>query len=272
METESVKNVAGIFKSLDTFAILEIVIIIAVAVGLVWLTQKLIPWVASHLHGKQRLYTLALVPMLRIVILVLALVMIVPLVIEPTLQNMVAVLGAAGLAIGFALKDYVSSLIAGIVAIHEMPYRPGDWIEVDGSYGEVVHIGMRTVELVTNDDTVIWVPHLKLWDNLIHNANNGGPSLMCIAELYTRPEADAYQIRDALEEVALTSPYLQLGKPIAVTAAEQPWGTKYRLKAYPIDPRQQFQFVTDMTARGKRRLLELNVKFAKVESGEALEI
>lgn len=272
METESVKNVAGIFKSLGTFAILEIVIIIAVAVGLVWLTQKLIPWVASHLHGKQRLYTLALVPMLRIVILVLALVMIVPLVIEPTLQNMVAVLGAAGLAIGFALKDYVSSLIAGIVAIHEMPYRPGDWIEVDGSYGEVVHIGMRTVELVTNDDTVIWVPHLKLWDNLIHNANNGGPSLMCIAEFYTQPEADAYQIRDALEEVALTSPYLQLGKPIAVTAAEQPWGTKYRLKAYPIDPRQQFQFITDMTARGKRRLLELNVKFAKVESGEALEI
>ena len=272
METESVKNVAGIFKSLDTFAILEIVIIIAVAVGLVWLTQKLIPWVASHLHGKQRLYTLALVPMLRIVILVLALVMIVPLVIEPTLQNMVAVLGAAGLAIGFALKDYVSSLIAGIVAIHEMPYRPGDWIEVDGSYGEVVHIGMRTVELVTNDDTVIWVPHLKLWDNLIHNANNGGPSLMCITEFYTQPEADAYQIRDALEEVALTSPYLQLGKPIAVTAAEQPWGTKYRLKAYPIDPRQQFQFVTDMTARGKRRLLELNVKFAKVESDEAFEL
>ncbi|KTG24684.1 mechanosensitive ion channel protein MscS [Idiomarina sp. WRN-38] len=272
METESVKNVAGIFKSLDTFAILEIVIIIAVAVGLVWLTQKLIPWVASHLHGKQRLYTLALVPMLRIVILVLALVMIVPLVIEPTLQNMVAVLGAAGLAIGFALKDYVSSLIAGIVAIHEMPYRPGDWIEVDGSYGEVVHIGMRTVELVTNDDTVIWVPHLKLWDNLIHNANNGGPSLMCITEFYTQPEADAYQIRDALEEVALTSPYLQLGKPIAVTAAEQPWGTKYRLKAYPIDPRQQFQFVTDMTARGKRRLLELGVKFAKVESDEAFEL
>ena len=272
METESVKNVAGIFKSLDTFAILEIVIIIAVAVGLVWLTQKLIPWVASHLHGKQRLYTLALVPMLRIVILVLALVMIVPLVIEPTLQNMVAVLGAAGLAIGFALKDYVSSLIAGIVAIHEMPYRPGDWIEVDGSYGEVVHIGMRTVELVTNDDTVIWVPHLKLWDNLIHNANNGGPSLMCITEFYTQPEADAYQIRDALEEVALTSPYLQLGKPIAVTAAEQPWGTKYRLKAYPIDPRQQFQFVTDMTARGKRRLLELGVKFAKVEFDEAFEL
>ncbi|MFP3457499.1 mechanosensitive ion channel, partial [Psychrobacter sp. SIMBA_152] len=101
--------------------------------------------------------------MIRIVVLVIALVLIIPRIIEPTLQNMVATLGAAGLAIGFALKDYVSSLIAGVVAIHEMPYRPGDWIEVDGSYGEVTHIGMRTVELVTNDDTVIWVPHLKLW-------------------------------------------------------------------------------------------------------------
>lgn len=269
MDTGSVKDVAGLFKSLDALAIAEILAIIAVAIALVWLTQKLLPWIASHLHEKRRLYTLALVPMLRIVILVLALVMIVPRIIEPTLQNMVAVLGAAGLAIGFALKDYVSSLIAGIVAIHEMPYRPGDWIEVDGCYGEVTHIGMRTVELVTNDDTVIWVPHLKLWDNLIHNANNGGPSLMCIAEFYTQPEADAYRIRDALEEVALTSPYLQLGKPIAVTATEQPWGTQYRLKAYPIDPRQQFQFITDMTARGKRRLLELGIKFAKIEADEA---
>ena len=272
METESVKEVTGLFKSLDVFAIFEIAVIFMFALAVVWLTQRVLPWVASNLHGKRRLYTLALVPMIRILVLVIALVMIMPRVIEPTMQNMLATLGAAGLAIGFALKDYVSSLIAGVVAIHEMPYRPGDWIEVDGSYGEVTHIGMRTVELVTNDDTVIWVPHLKLWDNLIHNANNGGPSLMCIAEFYTQPEADAYQIRDALEEVALTSPYLQLGKPIAVTAAEQPWGTKYRLKAYPIDPRQQFQFITDMTARGKKRLIELGVRFAKIESDEAYEI
>ncbi|WP_404397771.1 mechanosensitive ion channel family protein [Idiomarina loihiensis] len=272
METDSLKDVAGLFKTLDGFAIFEIAVIFAVALAAVWLTQRVLPWVAAHLHGKRRLYILAMVPMVRIVVLVIALVMIMPRVIEPTIQNMVATLGAAGLAIGFALKDYVSSLIAGVVAIHEMPYRPGDWIEVDGSYGEVTHIGMRTVELVTNDDTVIWVPHLKLWDNLIHNANNGGPSLMCIAEFFTQPEADAYQIRDALEEVALTSPYLQLGKPIAVTAAEQPWGTKYRLKAYPIDPRQQFQFITDMTARGKKRLMELDVRFAKVESDEAYEL
>ncbi|AVJ57158.1 mechanosensitive ion channel protein MscS [Idiomarina sp. OT37-5b] len=266
MENESVNEVAGLFKELNTAALIEIAAILLAAWFVVWLSQRLLPWLANHLHGKQRLYTLALVPMVRILVLVLALVLIIPRIIEPTLQNMVATLGAAGLAIGFALKDYVSSLIAGVVAVHEMPYRPGDWVSVDGVYGEVKHIGMRTVELVTNDDTVIWVPHLKLWDNLIHNANNGGPSLMCVAEFFIQPEFDAFMIRDALEDIALTSPYLQLSKPIVVTVNEEPWGTRYRLKAYPIDPRQQFLFVTDLTARGKKRLLELEVKFSRVET------
>ena len=266
MDNESLKSVTGLFKEHNATAIVELVVILILAWVAVWLSQRIIPWLANHLHGKQRLYTLALVPMVRIAILVIALFLIVPLIIEPTLQNMVAVMGAAGLAIGFALKDYVSSLIAGVVAIHEMPYRPGDWVSVDGVYGEVKHIGMRTVELVTSDDTVIWVPHLKLWDNLIHNANNGGPSLMCVAEFFIRPTCDAFTIRDALEDIALTSPFLELDKPVVVTINEEPWGTRYRLKAYPIDPRQQFQFVTDLTARGKKRLLELGVSFSEVET------
>ena len=43
---------------------------------------------------------------------------------------MVTLLGAIGLAIGFALKDYVSSLIAGVVSAVELPYRPGDWVNM----------------------------------------------------------------------------------------------------------------------------------------------
>lgn len=266
MDNQTINSLAGLFKELNATVALEIAVIVLLAWAAVWLSQRVIPWLASQLHGKQRLYTLSLVPMVRIAILVVALLLIVPLVIEPTLQNMVAVMGAAGLAIGFALKDYVSSLIAGIVAIHEMPYRPGDWVSVDGVYGEVKHIGMRTVELVTSDDTVIWVPHLMLWNNLIHNANNGGPSLMCVAEFYLRPQHDAFIVRDALEDIALTSPFLQLNKPVAVTLNEETWGTRYRLKAYPIDPRQQFQFITDLSARGKKRLLELGIAFAEVET------
>jgi small conductance mechanosensitive channel len=269
METD---KILGLFKTVTSDAVIEIALVITVSVAIIWLSQRVFPWVADHLHGKQRLFVLAMIPTLRVIVFVLAIIWIVPMVIETTVQNMVAILGAAGLAIGFAMKDYVSSLIAGIVAVYELPYRPGDWIEVDGTYGEVKHIGMRAVEMVTPDDTVVFVPHLKLWTELIHNANNGGPSLMCVTSFYLTADHDAHRVKQVLEDVALTSPYVQLKQPITVIISEKPWGTHYRLKAYPIDPRQQFQFMTDLTARGKACLRALPVRFANLSPEHAVHV
>ena len=95
MDTESVKNVAGLFKEITATTLIEIAVIAVLAWLAVWLSQRVIPWLANHLHGKRRLYTLALVPMLRIAILVIALLLIVPLIIEPTLQNMAVMEAAA---------------------------------------------------------------------------------------------------------------------------------------------------------------------------------
>ncbi|PYE31364.1 small-conductance mechanosensitive channel [Idiomarina fontislapidosi] len=266
MDTEKIRD---LFKTVDSSAIVEVVAIVLVAWLIVFLSQRLLPRLANLFHSKKRLYTLALIPLIRLIVVVIALVMIVPIFIEPTLQNMVAALGALGLAIGFAIKDYVSSLIAGIVAIHEMPYRPGDWVTIDGIYGEVAHIGLRTVELVTPDDTVVAMPHEKIWQNAVLNANNGGPSLMCVAEFFLTPESNGLLVKEALEQVAFTSPYLQIHKPVVVTVNEETWGTRYRLKAYPVDPRQQFKFITDLSLRSKQRLLDLEVQFAKVETAKS---
>lgn len=54
-----------------------------------------------------------------------------------------------------------------------------------------------------------------------------------------------------------------------VVAAEKPWGTHYRLKAYPIDPVEQFNFKTDLTLRGKSALTAMGVAFAVVPSIES---
>lgn len=254
---------AEIFKTLKTVALIEIGLIIAGALLLVVMLGRVLPWVGNKLHGKRRLYVLASVPLLRLLIIVATLVLILPRVIEPTLQNMVAVLGAAGLAIGFAMKDYVSSLIAGVVALHEFPYRQGDWIEVDGVYGEVRHIGMRTVEIVTPDDTTVSIPHQKIWTDPIFNANDGGGTLMCVAEFFVDPDHNAVPAQHALHDVALTSPYLQMDRPVVVTVQEKPAYTHYRLKAYPLDSRQQFQFISDLSVRGKATLQHMGIAPAK---------
>jgi small conductance mechanosensitive channel len=100
-----------------------------------------------------------------------------------------------GLAVGFALKDYVSSLIAGVMAIFEQPYRPGDWVQVDDAYGEVKSVGFRAMRIVTPDDTVVTIPHAKMWDRNIYNANSGKRDLQCIANFYLNPEHNAALVR-----------------------------------------------------------------------------
>lgn len=253
-------DLARLFNSLDRSAWLELALVVGAAFLLIRAEQRLLPWLANRLHGRARHYLLASVPLLRLLILLVAILLAVPIVIEPSLRNMVALLGAAGLAIGFALKDYASSLIAGVVAAFEQPYRPGDWVELDGHYGEVVHVGMRTVALVTPDDDYVTVPHLKLWDSAVRNGNNGSPVLQCSALFHVHPEHDARRAREILEDVALTSPYLNFDEPVVVVTKEEDWGTVYRIRAYPVDPRQQFRFVSDLTVRGREALARIGAR------------
>ncbi|MDX9834803.1 MAG: mechanosensitive ion channel [Desulfobulbus sp.] len=254
-------QIASIFKNPDLDMIIELAIILLVAGVLAHLLRRLLPWVASRLHGEKRLHLLASVPLLRLFIILTTITLIVPRLIKPSVQNMVALLGTVGLALGFAFKDYVSSLIAGIVAIGEHPYRNGDWIKIDGVYGEVRHVGLRAVEVVTPDDTVVVIPHGRLWTEPVHNANDGGPRLMCVADFHLHPEHDAAQARQVLWDVALTSPYLHFSTPVAVIVHERPWGTHYRLKAYPVASGQQFRFITDLTVRGKAALQAMGARF-----------
>ncbi len=169
----------------------------------------------------------------------------------------------AGLALGFAFKDYVSSLIAGIVTLYEKPYRQGDWVEISGTYGEIRSIGMRALKLVTPDDTVVTIPHMKIWDASVFNANDGQRELQVAADFYLHPDHDGREVQRRLQDVAYTSPFLHQGRPVAVVASEKPWGTHYRLKAYPMEGRDQFQFATDMTVRGKAVLRRMGVRFAE---------
>ncbi|WP_330449417.1 mechanosensitive ion channel domain-containing protein [Paracoccus marcusii] len=110
----------------------------------IWAIRRLLPYLAAHGPAHARLYILGAVPIARLAMTSVAIVWILPIVFNITFQNFLVIAGAASVAIGFAFKDYVSSLIAGIVAIFEKPYRPGDWVTIDGDYGEVRSIGLRT--------------------------------------------------------------------------------------------------------------------------------
>ncbi len=73
-----------------------------------------------------------------------------------------AVLGAAGLAVGLALKGTLSHLASGVILIALRPFNVGDRIDAGGIHGEVIDIQVFATTLRTDDGKRIFVPNAKL--------------------------------------------------------------------------------------------------------------
>ena len=237
-----------------------------------WLIAAVVRWVirrgAEKAPARLRLFILRFLPISRLAIGIGAVVVIVPLLIEPKFYNVIALLASIGFALAFALKEYGSSLVAGLITVLENTYQPGDWVEIDGTYGEVKSINLRAVRIVTPDDTEVIIPHSRLWSASIFNASSGNRSLLCVADFYLHPEHDASLVRKRFAEVAETSPYRKPETAVTVIVFEKPWGTHYRLKAYAKESREQFLFITDLTMRGKEVVRSLGIRFAQATYAE----
>jgi len=250
----------------DVLLVLAVLLLARLLVLLVrWAVQRTAEKIPPHL----RLTILRVAPLTRLLIDVAAIAIVVPILVEPTFQNIVALLASIGLIMAFALKDYGSSLAAGLVTILENTYQPGDWIEVDGTYGEVKAIGLRAVHLVTPDDTEVIIPHSRLWSASIFNASSGNRSLLCVTDFYLHPDHDAFAVRRCLTEVAVSSSYRKPDTPVTVIVLEKPWGTHYRVKAYVKESREQYLLITDLTIQGKEAIQAMNIQFAQAVYAEA---
>ena len=83
--------------------------------------------------------------------------------------SFVAIIGAAGLAIGFALQGSLSNFAAGILILVLRPFRVDDFIMGAGVAGTVKRIQLFTTELATPDNIKMMVPNSKLFGDVIKN-------------------------------------------------------------------------------------------------------
>lgn len=87
---------------------------------------------------------------------------------------LVASLGIAGIAVGFAAKDTLANLFAGIFILADAPYKVGDFIVLDGGErGRVTHIGLRSSRLLTRDDIEIIIPNAVIASSKVINESGG---------------------------------------------------------------------------------------------------
>jgi len=83
--------------------------------------------------------------------------------------SFIAVLGAAGLAIGLALQGSLSNFAAGVLIVLFRPYKVGDFVEAAGVAGSVVDVQILTTVLRTGDNKQVIVPNAQIMSSIITN-------------------------------------------------------------------------------------------------------
>jgi small conductance mechanosensitive channel len=83
--------------------------------------------------------------------------------------SIVAVIGAAGLAIGLALQGTLSNVAAGVMIILFRPFKNGDFVEVGGQMGTVQEISLNFTELSSLGNVQVIIPNSQIWGNVITN-------------------------------------------------------------------------------------------------------
>jgi small conductance mechanosensitive channel len=81
-------------------------------------------------------------------------------------------LGVAGLTIGFALRDTLSNIISGILVFMDRPFTIDDLVDIDGKYGRVDRITLRTTRIVTNDGKMLAVPNAEIMNKTVTSYTN----------------------------------------------------------------------------------------------------
>ncbi|HET6340606.1 MAG TPA: mechanosensitive ion channel family protein [Gemmatimonadota bacterium] len=85
------------------------------------------------------------------------------------ITGLLAGLGVAGLALGFAAKDTLANFIAGMTILWDRPFRVGDRVEIDGEFGQVKRITLRSTRIHTNQNVVVIIPNQSVVNNKIIN-------------------------------------------------------------------------------------------------------
>jgi small conductance mechanosensitive channel len=83
--------------------------------------------------------------------------------------SLIAVLGAAGLAIGLALQGMLRNVASGVMLLFLRPFNIGDYVDAGGVAGTVVEIGLFNTEIRTGNGLAVIVPNSMIWDGPITN-------------------------------------------------------------------------------------------------------
>ncbi len=121
----------------------------------------------------------------------------------------VAGAGVAGIAIGFAAKDTLSNLIAGILLIIDRPFEVGDRIEIwtapknSATWGDIIEIGLRGTKIRTTDNIVVIIPNNEIMKRDIINYTTITKEIRVRIPIGIAYDADIKKAKEMITKIAL---------------------------------------------------------------------
>lgn len=263
METEQVSTLFELTQKLNLTRMLGFFFGMIFLVALV----KIIQFWSDHLYKKfplRRLLLLQVFTTLSFMLYIFGTIGLLYSTFRPTSEMLIAFGGTAAVAFGFAIKDFVGSLVAGLILLFDRPFQVGDRVSFEGVYGEIKSIGLRAVRLVTLDDNIVTIPNNKFITEKVASGNAGELNMMVETFFYISLSEDFEKVRTMIYEVICTSRFCYLNKPILITAKEEEvarqLALKIAVKSYVLDVKFEKAFETDIVIRVQKAFHENKVQ------------
>ncbi len=119
--------------------------------------------------------------------------------------SLLALLGAAGLAVGLAMKDSLSNFASGVMLIAFRPFRAGEFVQVAGELGTVEHVRIFHTLLKTPNGQALWIPNGNITNGNITNFSSK-PTRRVDLTIGVSYDDDLRKVRQVLEEVLKSEP------------------------------------------------------------------
>jgi len=110
--------------------------------------------------------------------------------------------GAVGLGVGFGLQKVISNLFSGMLLLMDQSIKPGDIIEMDGTFGWVNHMGARYTELVTRDNKSYLVPNEEFITQQVVNWSHGNTLVRIETKFGVHYNSDPHEVKRLALEAA----------------------------------------------------------------------
>lgn len=168
-------------------------------------------------------------------------------------EVLIGLSGGAAVTIGFALKDLVASILAGLTIVIDRPFQVGDRVAFGEYYGEIASIGLRSVRLVTLDDNLVTIPNNKFLTDAVASGNAGALDMLIQLDFYVGLDQDVRKAKHLVEQCLVSNRYVYTRKPWVVLVSVVMQGNypaiRLRAKAYVLDVQYEKAFETDVSER-----------------------